>query len=252
MSTPLSEQPSSWQRDVAVVIAAHGDRAGEEPNSLLLKHAAALHRSDAFRLVAAGVLKGSPSIEEALAAARDSGARHVALYPLFMADGYFTRTVLPERVRAAGLDGVAEILQPFGLDPAVPGLIGALARARADAAGWPPAASRLLLVGHGSKLGPASAEATRAAAQAVAAQGQWAAVETAFLEEPPFVADALSGGEAPSVVTGFFSGDGMHAGEDVPAAIRQSAATALYAGSVGSAPEVAAIIGRAIAARFGR
>ena len=99
------------------------------------------------------------------------------------------------------------------------------ARPRATPA-FDPAASRLLVVGHGSKFGPASAEATQERRPRIARAGSFASVATAFLEEPPFLKTRLRRVEAPTVVAGFFFGDGMHAGEDVPAAIAEAGAAA--------------------------
>lgn len=241
---------SNWQEEVAVVIAAHGDRGGEAPNRLLVSHADRLARCGRFRFVAPGVLKGEPALEAALLAAAASGAGRIAVYPFFMSDGYFTRTVLPERIRAAGLDREVVQLPPFGLDPAVPPLLDRLARGEAGRAGLEISGTRLLIVGHGSQFGPASAEATRKAAEAVGGLGGWAGVEAAYLEEPPYPAEALRGSPLPAVVAGFFAGDGMHAGEDVPEAIQDSGVRAVYAGSAGADAEVVSLIEAAVAAQL--
>lgn len=236
------------QHDVAVILAAHGDRAGSTPNAGLLRHRDALARGAQFRLVTAGVLKGDPTLEDALAAALGSGAGRIAVYPLFMADGYFVRTVLPARVAAAGAGNSCRILPPLGLDLRLPPLILAAALRSARQAGFAPAASRLLLAGHGSALGPASADATRAAALRIAGLSDFAEVAVAFLEEPPFLDAELAGERRPAIVAGFFSGDGLHAGEDVPQAIRNTGATAVYAGPIGGSDAIPSLIADAVAA----
>jgi len=107
--------------------------------------------------------------------------------------------------------------------------------------------SRLLIVGHGSKLGPASASATRKAAARAAITRRFASVTTAFLEEEPFLEDILRASAAtPTVVAGFFFGDGLHAGEDVPDAIAEAGANALYTGAIGNSPAVAPLIAAAL------
>lgn len=54
----------------------------------------------------------------------------------------------------------------------------------------------------------------------MAATELFARVETACLEEAPFVAEALAGLRAhPVVVIGFFANQGGHAREDVPALV---------------------------------
>ena len=232
--------------DVAVVLAAHGDRGGAAPNSTLRSHRDRLQAMGVFRTVTAGVLNGEPSLESALLATQAAGAQRIAVYPMFMAAGYFTNMVLPERIAAVGLDRQCRILEPLGQDLRIPSLLLDEARAAAAAAGLEPAATRLLIVGHGSKLGPASANATREVASAVARLQSFMSVETAFLEELPFVDAALAGERPPTVVSGFFSGDGLHAQEDVPEAIAEAGGRAVYAGSIGRSAELASIIRDAV------
>lgn len=237
-----------WQRDVAVVLAAHGDRAGDRPNATLLAHRDSIAVSSAFRCVTAGVLKGDLDLEAAIAEGIDSGATHLAVYPFFMSDGYFVGQVLPQRIADMGATEKCRLLVPFGLDPELPPLLHSQAATAAKAAGIAPSMARHLIVGHGSELGPASANATRRAAEHSARLGGFARTETAFLEEPPFIDDALADGAGQTVVSGFFSGDGLHAGIDVPEAIRLSKSEAVYAGPIGASPAIPSLIARSVAA----
>jgi sirohydrochlorin ferrochelatase len=244
---PIYDRAAAPTEDVAVVLAAHGDRAGPAPNTTLLSHRDALRASGAFRHVAAGVLKGEPMLETALAEAAQSGAAQTFIYPLFMADGYFTKTVLPQRIASAGYGSHCTLLTPLGLDPRLPDLMLDQAAATAKSAQVSPASARRLVVGHGSKFGPASAEATRRVAEDLRRAGSFSHVETAFLEEPPFLLEKLCDNAVPTIVTGFFSGEGLHAGEDVPAAILESGANAHYAGPVGSSAGIARLVRTSIA-----
>jgi sirohydrochlorin ferrochelatase len=109
----------------------------------------------------------------------------------------------------------------------------------------------LLIVGHGSKIGPASAEATRVVAAAIERAGVFGRVETAFLEEAEFLEDALRrAASTPTIVSGFFSGDGLHAAEDVPEAIAETGASATYAGPIGRSDAVSEIVRGAIIQLF--
>lgn len=229
---------------MAVVLAAHGDRGAGSTNSALLAHREALAAALCFASVTAGVLKGDPTLEDALAVAEASPASRIAIYPFFMADGFFVRTRLAERINAASLTKRCEIFPPLGADPGLPALLLDHAEAAAARAGFAPATSTLLIAGHGSKLGPASADATRAAADVVRDANVFAAVAAAFLEEPPFIEDALRAARAPVVVSGFFFGDGMHAGDDVPAAIAKSGVRAVYTGPLGGEASISELIFR--------
>lgn len=237
--------------DIAVILAAHGDRGGETPNATLLSHCQALGATGGFRIVLAGILRGEPTLEDAVRAALQSGAPCIAVFPMFMADGYFTRKVLIQRLAALEIPVDVHVLPPLGADPRLPGIMLTRALETAAGAGFAPETARLLVVGHGSKIGPASADATRAVAKIIAEQGRFASVETAFLEEPEFVKEALQREAPPTVVLGFFSGDGMHAAEDVPDAITETGSTAVYAGSIGKFPALATLIRSTIETHLG-
>jgi sirohydrochlorin ferrochelatase len=233
-------------------LAAHGDRGGERPNETLLSHSRALAASGHYRHVAAGTLRSQElSLEDALLAADASGAARIAIYPMFMADGYFTGKVLPERIAAAGLSGRCRLLAPLGLDPQLPGLMMTHAVMTASAAGLSPPQTRLLIVGHGSKLGRASLRSTERVACKLRQMQQFAWVEAAYLEETPFLDTQLTSSILTTLVLGFFSGDGMHAAEDVPGAIVGTGADAHYAGSVGRQPEISQIIHAAVRCAMG-
>lgn len=232
--------------ELAAVLVAHGDRGGTAPNAALHAQTHAVRAQIESACVAAGVLKGEPTLEDALAEAAASGAPRIAVYPLFMADGYFMRKVR-ERIEAANVVIRPTILDPLGLDPALPDILVEEAGSMAHQNGFEPLQSRLLIVGHGSKLGPASANATRRAAARAALARRFASVTTAFLEEEPFLDDTLAAGRTqPTVVAGFFFGDGMHGGEDVPDAIAETGATAIYTGAIGNSAAVATLIAASI------
>lgn len=238
---------SSPAHALAVVFASHGDRGGASPNAALNAQANAVRALMPGTPLFAGVLKGEPMLEQALAEAAASGAETIAVYPLFMADGYFVHKVR-ERVLAAGLATEPRILPPLGLDPVLPDILVQEAVAIAHRRGFEPLNSRLLIAGHGSKLGPASASATRKAAARAALSRRFASVTTAFLEEEPFLEDALRASPAPTIVAGFFFGDGMHAGDDVPEAIEETGANAIYTGPIGNSPAIAPLIAAALSA----
>ncbi|MDA7949343.1 MAG: AsmA family protein [Hyphomicrobiaceae bacterium] len=227
---------------VAIVLASHGDRGEDRRNAGLATHVKALRDSGHFQFVAGGVLNGEPSLEQALSQAEQSGAKWILVYPMFMSAGYFASEELPRRIKAANLSVLTSILQPLGVDKRAPLLLLESALRAAKTSGIAPVDARLLIVGHGSKHGPVNADATRAAAQVVAEHSPFARIDTAFIEETPFVADALSQYEGQNVVAGFFSGDGMHSGEDIPDAISNSGAAAVYTGPVGLHPRVPELI----------
>ncbi len=228
--------------DVDVLIVAHGERGGRADNQVLLTLRDRVAAMTAVGAVHAGALNGEPTVEQAWAAIEQRRCKAVLVFPFFMSDGYFVRTVVPQRLAATRSAIAWRILPPLGLDPGLPQVICGEAAEAARAVGWAASHTRLLLVGHGSKFSRASAQATHAAAAAVAALGKFRSVETAFLEEPPLVDTCLAADPAQTVVVGFLSGEGLHAGDDIPAAIARNGGRARYCGPIGAAAGVAGLV----------
>lgn len=236
------------QVPVAAVLVGHGERGRDYANAILRGHARIVGEALPGIAVAAGVLSGLPTLESALGKVVNAGARRIIVYPYFMAAGFFVGTKIPKRMAEAGFDAARyRVLAPLGADPGLPALIMRKAVAVAESGlGLPPAACRLLLVGHGSKVSRASAEATEAVAGELRRAPRFAEVVTAFLEEPPFLDDVVAATPAPTVIVGLFNGDGLHAGEDVPEAMAGARGPVAYTGAVGGMPEVAGLIANAV------
>ena len=114
---------------------------------------------------------------------------------------------------AAGVDG-ARLIAPLGRDPELPAIGARIAQDAARRAGLDPARATLVVVGHGSKGSRASANSTRAFAEALPDRAGFAAVTTAFIEEAPFLDDVVPDG--PAVCLPYFATNGGHTIEDIP------------------------------------
>lgn len=171
---------------------------------------------------------------------RIRGARLV--YPLFMAEGWFTRTEMPRRLKAAGVEG-HEVLRPLGLDPALPAVGATLARATAAEAGLDRAACTLVVAGHGSQVSRGSARATRAFAETLAGQG-WARIDTGFVEEAPFLHELRIDG--PALCLPFFATAAAHTREDIPQAWEALGNPGPIAPPIGTADAVPGLIATAL------
>lgn len=231
-----------------MILVAHGDRGGTGDNSALARHAAELSRMLPVGRVEHALLNGSPGLEQVLAR-MDRGTR-VHIYPMLMSDGYFTDTIIPARLAAAGRAGSANgsvVHPPFGLAPALAGLIARLAGEAAAQLGTGPHDTSVLLVGHGATNNPRARAAVELQAGNLRQLAAFAHVATGFLEEPPHLDDALARLDGPVAVVGMFAGDGLHAGEDVPATLqRASGIEAHYTSAIGAHPLACEIIAGAI------
>jgi sirohydrochlorin ferrochelatase len=207
-----------------LLIVAHGERGGSTENRLAHAIARRMRAAGRYAEVEVGFLRARPRVETS--AARIAADR-LAVYPLFMSDSYYVRTAIPERLGLSpkGRDAKGRpvrVLPPLGIDPALPPLIASLARLAAEQAGVASAAAHLLLVAHGSSKSGESALAARAVAEKVASIADFISVDVAFLEEEPFLDEVLSRLPGPAVLLGLFAGDGLHAGEDLPASVAKS------------------------------
>jgi sirohydrochlorin ferrochelatase len=104
----------------------------------------------------------------------------------------------------------------------------------------------------GSTQDQASYIATTELADRLGKLQRFSDVEAVFLEQPPTLTDVLSRQSGPVVVVGLFVGDGLHGGEDVArliAALQRS--DIVFAGNVGTWPEIADIVAAAVASAIG-
>lgn len=238
-------------REHALLLVAHGSARHPEAARGVQAHAAALREAGVFAQVGVGLLHGEPAAAAALAGLR---APVVHVVPFFMEAGWFTRIAVP---RALGLHGsvmqrgeqTLRYTAPIGAHAGMAALIGQRVRQIA------PEVPALLVVGHGSARAPGRVTALHGHVARLTASGSFAVVEPAFLEEPPFIADAMArlrGG--PLAVIGFFAGEGGHVRDDLPRLIaaedarRASHAPLLDCGTVAAEPGIRRIILEQVAA----
>lgn len=218
------------------VIVSHGQPGDPGPQQQAIEDLAARVSARSPGCAVAGATLAMPG---ALAAACDDDS---LIYPMFMAEGWFTGTELPRRLAEAGAPG-AHILRPFGTDPALPALITAVASKAAMSRGWQPGQTTLLLMAHGSQRSQASFAITTRLAQGQAPH--FARVVTGFVEQAPFVADAAAGlGQA--VALPLFALQADHVMDDLPAALDRAGFAGPRLVPIGLTPEVPNLIAAAL------
>lgn len=168
-------------------------------------------------------------------------------YPLFMADGWFTRDHLPKRLAEAG-GADWHVLDPFGIDDAVQRLTVTLALEAAAKRGLVPAKTALLLAAHGSFRSPAPARVANAMADRLQREAGFARVEAAFIDQTPRIAEAAASFPAGSLVLPFFAAKGGHVIDDLPEALGQAAFDGALLDPVGLDDRVPALIAEALRA----
>jgi len=200
----------------ALLIVAHGERGGMGDDRLVHAVADRLEGRGDYRTVKGCFISKEPTLKTTV---EDLSPGPVTICPLFMSNGYFVKQAIPASIEETR---EVRVLAPIGLSPRLPQLVAGLARDAAGGSGRVARDCRLLLVAHGSKHDTASRDATRSVAACIEQSNDFAGVEMCFLEESPFLDDQLGQIEGPVIAAGLFIGEGMHGGEDLPAAIAKS------------------------------
>ncbi|MFN3970679.1 MAG: sirohydrochlorin chelatase [Gemmobacter sp.] len=220
----------------SALIVAHGspaDPAPFEARMAVLAAAVAAHLPG--WQVRGATLAAEGALEAALA-----GLDAPIVYPFFMAEGWFTRTTLPRRLREAGHAGLHR-LPAFGVAPDLPRLTARAAIEGAEAAGLPPRKTTLLIAAHGSQVSRASAEGARAMAALLGHLAPFRRVLTGFIEEPPHLF-RVARGLGPAICLPFFALSAGHVLQDVPEALATAGFRGPLLPAIGEHPDAARII----------
>lgn len=251
---------AAWRRS-GLLLVGHGAHTVAGATRALADHARALGERGLFAAVGAGFLKGTPPAEAALDAL---GLSRVYVVPCFMSDGYFVRTVVPDRLGLAGAltsrrGREIRYCAPLGTAPALADLVARRLEGAAADEHLAIAGVEAVIVGHGSSNNPASAAATNALAARVAERSAVRTIHIAFLDQAPTLEDVVAGLAGRTlIVAGLFAADGRHADEDVRRrlgfvagafrAVRPDGRRVLYTGAIGADPAVADLVIERVAA----
>jgi sirohydrochlorin ferrochelatase len=223
------------------VIVAHGAPADPAPQEVVLQ---ALATATAPHLPQGWRIRGATmAADGALEAALD-GLHDPLIYPFFMAEGFFTGTLLPRRLTDAGAT-TAQQTAPFGVEPALPDLMARVALEAAKQAGITPAQSTLLIAAHGSKVSRTSADSTHAMVTALTPLTGFGRTLAGFVEEAPFLADqarALGQG----ICLPFFALEAGHVVGDIPDAMEEAGFNGPILPPIGQHRDVPALIAAAL------
>ncbi len=197
------------------LIVAHGQPSDPHPAEAALSDLTARVQA---RLpdtpIASATMANPGELERAI----EQLPKAAAIYPLFMADGWFVKTALAERLQGHAF----RVLPPLGLDVRLPDLAAGLARKMIDDAGWRPADTHVLLAAHGSMQGDAAARSARDFAHHLATKLPFAGITIGFLEEAPYLASAAVHMPIRSICLPFFAMRGEHVRDDVPEALSRA------------------------------
>jgi sirohydrochlorin cobaltochelatase len=208
---------NEW-KDAALLLVGHGSSRLTTSRQATDRLTEAIRRRALFAEVVACFWKEAPFLSLDLVKAQT-----VYVVPNFAGEGIFTRQLIPEKLGITGtlshVNGRHLIYtEPVGCHPHLPDLLRLRAEELCRQNKIAPETTGLLIVGHGSRQQPGGVSATpEAVAAALRANGLFAQVATAYLEQTPFVGDWPRLIDTSHVIAvPWLISKGMHASEDLP------------------------------------
>lgn len=199
-------------KDTALVILGHGSSIHASSSIPCRLHADNIRRMEIFHSVHCGFLKETPLIEECL---DHVDVNKVVILQNFLAEGYYTKKVIPEKLDLERKNFQVEYLKPIGLDRYIQDVIIDLAsRAMGD---WKPEETTLMLLGHGSTKSKTSKDTLLKHIEELREKTDFAQIDDLWLEEPPFIKDWRNVvGNKQVLFIPYLIADGQHGGWDIP------------------------------------
>lgn len=199
--------------ETTLLILGHGSSKHPDSSASVRRHTEILARKGCFADVRCAFLKEDPLIDDCL-----DGLEHreVMIVPDFLAEGYFTRKVIPAKLASQAAWKHCHMTPPVGSHPMMSELIQESAQALLDE--WLMDETSLLVIGHGSGKNPCSKQTLLHHLGELRASASWGQVADLWLEEAPIVKDWQQVAKHRQVVVvPYLLNDGQHGGWDIPA-----------------------------------
>ena len=196
----------------SLVLAAHGSRCGGAADALE-RIAGRFQPGDMFQQVLTSYHQGQPAFGEVPQLVSGSS---VVVVPVFLAEGYYSKKVLPrELLRAPRSRSIDIWLTPIvGCDVRLRSALLKRVRRLVRRLGWNPERTVVVVLGHGTPRSSTSSRTTCEVAEFLRREGPCKTVHAAFLDDSPTPCEALQGTDADhSLVLPFLFGSGDHACE---------------------------------------
>lgn len=205
---------SPWWQQASLVLIGHGSTLNLDSCLPTYQHARAIKKRNLFADVQPTFWKEHPSFQETL---NQIKTEQVYLVPNFMAEGYFTQTIIPQEFNRLNASHQFQFhfCRPVGTHPSMTQAL--LHRAQTVTSPPSPEETCLLLVGHGTERHENSGNTLYQQVEYLNQLKLYREVKGAFMEQPPFIKDWAALTSLPNViVVPFFIADGLHSYEDIP------------------------------------
>ena len=220
----------------AVILVAHGSARSAASAEPVLALAEGL-RARGFPEVRSAFWREEPFLHQALDLTRNNS---VAVLPVFLSDGYFSRTVVPRELGLRyGENRMGErwvhLLPPLGAEAGLAEIVEARAQ-EGIPLGAETSETLLVVIGHGTQRDTASAEAVLDVATSLGRGTRFARVAPAFIDQEPRLESVLEDATEPVILlVPFLVSAGWHGGTTVP---RELDRRIVYTEPVGTHPAI--------------
>jgi sirohydrochlorin cobaltochelatase len=201
-----------------LLLVGHGSAHDPAASAPIRKTARRLRRLGGFDHVHCAFWKEPPFMKDALARVRGG---HVFIVPMFLADGYYTRVVVP---RELGLEQsctrrgarIIHCCSPVGVHPAMAKLALRKAHRVAPLTTTARRETALILIGHGTERHDCSALSTQRVTDSLQASG-FRTVKCGFLDQEPRIESVLEQTtEREIILVPYFLAAGWHTRVTIP------------------------------------
>lgn len=236
-------------RSAALLLAGHGSEHGPDASAPVYAHAARIRRRRLFDEVQVAFWKQDPRLRDARGRLR---SQDVFVVPMFLAEGYYTREVVP---RELGLDGeitrdgsrLIRYCAPVGAHPSMDDLVLRRARRTARLTVAQRRRAGLIVIGHGTDRSATSAAVVQRVTARLRARSEYRLVDCGFLDQEPRIDRVLAGTDAAHIVlVPFFLAEAWHTRETIPNDLgldgprtERETRVLWYTPPIGTLPEVA-------------
>ncbi|MBZ0296271.1 MAG: hypothetical protein K8L99_27170 [Anaerolineae bacterium] len=203
----------------ALILAGHGSHISAETADVVWRCVDQLRTRGAADEITAAFWKEQPAFSQALATVT---ADEVTIVPLFTAQGFFTRQVIPAEM---GLDGpvtqhdgrAIRYARTLSEHPHLAEVVRQRVEQALSSTGFDPSATAVTLIGHGTRRSKESREAVLHQAELLRATGIVAEVVATYLDDEPFIREVYHLTTQPNLIAvPVFLASGSHVTLDVP------------------------------------
>ncbi len=233
----------------ALVLVGHGSARNPGTRLPICAAVQEIRRRGSYAQVRCGLWKEEPHVSVTLDKLEDH-IEEVTVVPVFIADGYYTRQVIPEQMQLSLPESTLKgrnvrYTRAVGSHPRFADLI----LQRAQEAGWHSGDS-LVVLGHGTPRNPESGTNVYLQAERLRRRFPGEEIKTQYIDQAPFVTEVwerCSGQRI--VVVPLFVADGWHVTETIPEDLglaegraRRGDRELIFTGAAGTDPGMADVI----------